>query len=111
MHCKWCLKLCMVWRIRVTINRNMKSKLAGTTMSKVSFEGVVALKRAGLVLKGRVFRRNEDEQSLLYKVSRPNRLFSEAPLLQKRLVVPASLLFIFVFIVTLMYCKVIFRKK
>ena len=39
----------MVWRIRVTINLNMNSKLAGTTMSKISFEGVVALKRAGLV--------------------------------------------------------------
>ena len=36
----------MVWRIRVTINLNMNSKLAGTTMSKISFEGVVALKRA-----------------------------------------------------------------
>ena len=27
----------------------MNSKLVGTTMSKISFEGVVALKRAGLV--------------------------------------------------------------
>ena len=27
----------------------MNSKLEGTTMSKISFEGVVALKRAGLV--------------------------------------------------------------
>ena len=27
----------------------MNSKLAGTTMSKISFEGVVALKRASLV--------------------------------------------------------------
>ena len=46
---KWCLKLCMVWRIRVTIHINMNSKLAGTTMGKISFEGVVALKRAVLV--------------------------------------------------------------
>ena len=44
-----CLKLCMVWRTRVTININMNSKLAGTTMGKNSSEGVVALKRAGLV--------------------------------------------------------------
>ena len=28
----------------------MNSKLAGTTMSKISLEGVVALKKAGLVL-------------------------------------------------------------
>ena len=27
----------------------MNSKIAGTTISKISFEGVVALKRAGLV--------------------------------------------------------------
>ena len=42
----------MVWTIRVTININinMNSRFAGTTMGKISFEGVVALKRAGLVL-------------------------------------------------------------
>ena len=40
----------MVRRIRVTININMNSKLAGTTMSKISFKGGVALRRAGLVL-------------------------------------------------------------
>ena len=39
---------------RVTININMNSKLAGTTMGKISFEGVVALKRAGLVLTFRL---------------------------------------------------------
>ena len=39
----------MVWRIRVTIDINRNSKLAGTTMGKISFEGVVALNRAGLV--------------------------------------------------------------
>ena len=32
-----------------TINININSKLAGTTMGKNSFEGVVALKRAGLL--------------------------------------------------------------
>ena len=46
---KWCLKLCMVWRIRATININ--SELAGTTMGKNSFEGVVGLKRV-LPLRG-----------------------------------------------------------
>ena len=35
--------------LRATINININSKLAGTTMGKNSFEGVVALKRAGLV--------------------------------------------------------------
>ena len=35
--------------MRATINININSKLAGTTMGKNSFEGVVALKRAGLV--------------------------------------------------------------
>ena len=34
---------------RSTINININSKLAGTTMGKNSFEGVLALKRAGLV--------------------------------------------------------------
>ena len=46
---KWCLKLCMVWRTIVIINKNVNSKLAGTTMGKILFEGVVALERAGLV--------------------------------------------------------------
>ena len=36
--------------LRATINININSKLAGTTKGKNSFEGVVALKRAGLVL-------------------------------------------------------------
>ena len=35
--------------VKVTINIFSNSKLAGTTMGKNSFEGVVALKRAGLV--------------------------------------------------------------
>ena len=30
-------------------NKNMDSKIAGTTMSKISFKGVVAPKRVGLV--------------------------------------------------------------
>ena len=47
---KWCLKLCMVWRIRVTINININSELASTTMDKISLEGVGALKKkTGLV--------------------------------------------------------------
>ena len=36
-------------KVGVTINININSKLAGTTMGKISFEAVVALKRAGLV--------------------------------------------------------------
>ena len=40
----------MKLNVRETININMNSKLAGTTMNKISLEGVVALKRAGLVL-------------------------------------------------------------
>ena len=52
----------MVWRIRVTINIYMNSKLAGTTMSKNSFEGVVALERAGLVSTFRaVYSAREDD--------------------------------------------------
>ena len=35
--------------LRVPININMNSKLAGTTMSKISFEGMVALN--GILLK------------------------------------------------------------
>ena len=35
--------------LRPTISININSKLAGTTMGIHSFEGVVALKRAGLV--------------------------------------------------------------
>ena len=35
----------MVWRIRATININMNSKLVGTIMSKISFEGMMALRR------------------------------------------------------------------
>ena len=35
--------------IKTTVNINMNSKLAGTTMGKNSFEGVMGLKRAGLV--------------------------------------------------------------
>ena len=35
----------MVWRIRATININMNSKLVGTIMSKISFEGMTALRR------------------------------------------------------------------
>ena len=67
----------------------MSSKLAGTTMSKISFEGVLALKRAGLVLAFQTvcparLHSPEDEQSILFETSRPKRLFSEPPLLQKR---------------------------
>ena len=36
-----------VFRLRVTIKQNINSKLAGTTMGKISFVGVVALKRVG----------------------------------------------------------------
>ena len=35
--------------VRVTINISMNSRLACTTMCKFSFEGVLALKRAGLI--------------------------------------------------------------
>ena len=41
-------KVGTVLYLRVT-RINMNSKLAGTTTSKISFEGVVALKRVGLV--------------------------------------------------------------
>ena len=34
--------------LRVTIDKNIDSKLAGTTMSKIYFEVVAALKRDGL---------------------------------------------------------------
>ena len=50
----------------------MNSKLAGTTMSKISFEGVVALKRAGLVLRFEQYTSArlspEDEQSTLVSI-------------------------------------------
>ena len=59
--------------LRATININ--SKLAGTTMGKHFLGGVVALKAGS----------PEDEQSILFETSRPNRLFSEPPLLQKSL--------------------------
>ena len=81
--CKWFLKLCMLWRIRLTRNKNMSGKLAGTTMSKISYEGVVALKMDGLVSTLRTLR-PEDEQNRLFETSRLNRLFSEPPLLHKR---------------------------
>ena len=35
--------------LRVIININMNSKLAGTTICKISFEGVLALKRDDVV--------------------------------------------------------------
>ena len=41
----------------------MNSKLVGTTMSKISFEGVVALKRAGLVSTFRTVHSFRTEQS------------------------------------------------
>ena len=52
-----------VWRIRVTIYINMNSKLAGTTMGKISFEGVV-------------------EQSILFETSKPALFRATTP--QKR---------------------------
>ena len=51
----------------------MNSKLAGTTMGKVSFEGVVALKSAGLVSTVGTLYSPEDEQRILFETSRPNR--------------------------------------
>ena len=42
--------MCDLFDIGATINININSKPAGTTMGKTSFEGVVALKRAGFVL-------------------------------------------------------------
>ena len=71
------------------------------------FGRVLALKRAGLVSTFRTENStHEEEQSILSETSRPDRLYSEPPLLQKRfllMVVTASLLFICILIVTLIF--------
>ena len=72
---KWFLRLCMVRRIRVNININMNSKLQGKTMCKISFEGVMALKKAVLSRRFKQY-----TQSILFE----NRLFLESTLLQRR---------------------------
>ena len=51
----------MVWRIRGTINININSKLASTTMGNISFEGVVALKTAGLAVYSARLQENEGD--------------------------------------------------
>ena len=66
-------------------NYKYKYKLAGTTMCKISFEGVLGLK---------------DEQSILFETSRPRRFFQSQHSLicLLHMVVPASLLFTFIVI-------------
>ena len=99
----------MVWRIRVTININMSSKLAGTTMGKNLFwrSGGSEKSRLGLDVSNSIlcsssgeWRRaghtvwNVETKPALFRANTP----SKEILL---MVVPASLLLILIFIVTL----------
>ena len=102
--------------IRITINININSKLAGTTMGKISFEGVVALKRVSLVSTFRtvdsarlqenagqleVVELLHDWRGALLGGKDRTGFFQSHHSHFLPMVVPASLLFIFIFIVAL----------
>ena len=46
---RWDSHFELIWYLRKTINLNVNRRLVGTTMCKISFEGVLVMKRAGLV--------------------------------------------------------------
>ena len=46
---RWDSHFELIWYLRKTLNLNVNRRLVGTTMCKISFEGVLVMKRAGLV--------------------------------------------------------------